>query len=169
MSIFSLNLNAGDSFWNEFEKERYKYITSNIDVLRKERSIANKILQEDLRAQKSKTSKETLVNTSKKENQVEEKVGFEEQKVSLNTQSSQSSTCQESQDSTIKLKDELRDVEENNQVDSTTTTAKSSKEMNEQPDDEHQTQIDNEKEKEKEKEEKDIRPMETKTSDDIKS
>lgn len=147
-------MNAGDSFWNEFEKERYKYITSNIDMLRKERSIANKILQEDLRTQKSKTSKQTLVN-SKRVSQVEEKVASEDQQA-LATES-QSNASKESQENTNQIKDELKSVEEEHQVETTT-----SQEMNKQPD-EQKTQISNENE------EKDIASMETRTSDEIKS
>jgi len=96
-------LNAGDSFWNEFEKERYKYITSNIEMLRKERSIANKILQEDLRAQKSKTSKQILVNSKE-----EEKVASE------NSSTTQS---KESHENTNQIKDESKSPQEEHQMD----------------------------------------------------
>jgi hypothetical protein len=90
-------------------------------MLRKERSIANKILQEDLRAQKSKASKQTLVN-SKRVSQVEEKVAFEEQETPA-VELSRSNASKESKENTDHIKSELKDVEEDLKVETTTTTS----------------------------------------------
>ena len=45
-----LSIPVGDSFWTSFEKERDKYVSDNIDKLKKEKLIANRLVNDDYQA-----------------------------------------------------------------------------------------------------------------------